>query len=51
MSSLLDRLVIWIAEILDRSLPTAPEPDDDRSMDRHQPAANPGSRMATIPSA
>ena len=30
MSRLLDRLVIWIAEIIDRNLLTVPELDDDR---------------------
>jgi hypothetical protein len=30
MSRLLDRLVIWIAEIVDRNLLTVPELDDDR---------------------
>ena len=30
MSRLLDRLVIWIAEIVDRNLLTVPEFDDDR---------------------
>jgi hypothetical protein len=30
MSKLLDRLVIWMAEILDRSLLTVPDLDDDR---------------------
>ncbi|MDT5117512.1 MAG: hypothetical protein QOE30_3251 [Mycobacterium sp.] len=29
MSRLLDRLVIWIAEIIDRNLVTVPELDDD----------------------
>ena len=29
MSRLLDRLVIWIAEIIDRNLLTVPELDDD----------------------
>jgi hypothetical protein len=29
MSRLLDRLVIWIAEILDRNLVTVPDLDDD----------------------
>lgn len=30
MSRLLDRLVIWIAEIVDRNLLTVPDLDDDR---------------------
>ena len=30
MSRLLDRLVIWIAEIVDRNLLTVPELEDDR---------------------
>lgn len=30
MSMLLDRLVIWIAEILDRNLMVVPDIDDDR---------------------
>jgi hypothetical protein len=29
MSRLLDRLVMWIADFLDRNLLTAPELDDD----------------------
>jgi hypothetical protein len=29
MSTLLDRLVIWIAEVLDRNLLTVPDLDDD----------------------
>ncbi len=32
MSRLLDRLVIWIAEIVDRNLLTVPELDDDRPL-------------------
>jgi hypothetical protein len=30
MSRLLDRLVVWIAEFLDRNLLTVPDLDDDR---------------------
>jgi hypothetical protein len=30
MSTLLDRLVIWIAEFLDRNLLTVPDLDEDR---------------------
>jgi hypothetical protein len=30
MNRLLDRLVIWIAEIIDRNLLTVPDLDDDR---------------------
>ena len=30
MSRLLDRLMIWIAEIVDRNLLTVPDLDDDR---------------------
>jgi hypothetical protein len=36
MSMLLDRLVVWIAEILDRNLLTVPDLDEDQP----RPAVN-----------